>query len=140
VEDGEGLNSVENNAEKRDGRFKKGNKVGHRFKPGHKESVGHGRPRTHMLTKELVKQLEEIKGRGNRTELELFIKGIIRKAKSNGPGHAALAQLIWDRIEGKMLQPLGIEGEVVTKKKIDLSDLTLEELKIMAKLGVKEEE
>jgi hypothetical protein len=91
-----------------------------KFKPGN--PGGPGRPRIN-LTYEMIKQLEEIDEKTGNPKFVEWIKVQIDKSMSKRtPGSGAIAQMIWDRVEGLLKQRVEVAG-LIGVVPIPLGDL-----------------
>jgi len=76
-----------------------------------------GRPKGPSLTSVLLKQLKK-RGPDGRREIDHLIDAMINLAKKGNP---AVINQIWDRIDGKLIQPLAdADGQPLNPRRIVL--------------------
>lgn len=112
------------------------NHINGRFAPGHKAGIGNPGPsKRNWMTQELISQLNELDPRTNKPKygalVEQLIKnaldryemvevitkrGIKKKVRQFVAGDQKALEYIFDRIEGRPKQNMGIEGDDVGGK------------------------
>ena len=108
---------------RRDGTFAEGNSLGKRWQSGQSGNLK-GRPKDALLTKEIRAQLNDVRDDG-KTNAQAIAESMISRAIK---GDVRAADLIFNRIEGRVLQSVDLSVSTDWQRTVEQFDISETEM------------